>query len=170
MADGVSITPGSGATVGADEVTGLTPSLTGASQVQYIKIVDGTVDSTNKLIVDSNGRVSVNTPTGGGKTLLFGVINTSVAGDNTLAAAPGAGLKIKVVSYALVCGGSVSAKFTSGAAGANLTGPMPFAANTGIALAASTGSHLFEVATNTALVLNLSAATQVSGHYSYFVE
>src|SRR6476469_4263219 len=101
MADGINVTTGSGTTVGTDEVTGLTPTLSGTSQVQYVKIADGTVDSVNKLVVDSSGRITVIQATGGGKTLQFGVINTAVSGDNVLLSAPGAGLKIKVVSYAL---------------------------------------------------------------------
>lgn len=170
MADGIDVTPGSGKTVATDEVTGITPTLSGSSQVQIIKIADGTVDGTNKLVVDSAGRITIALATGGGKTLQFGVINTATSGDNQLLAAPGAGLKIKIVSYALIAAGTVNVKFTSGIGGTNMTGPYSLIANTGIGLSGSTASHLLEAGTNTAFVLNLSGAIQVSGHYSYFVE
>lgn len=55
MADNVAITAGSGTTVAADEVTDGT---LGSVKVQIVKIMDGTLDSTNKLIVDSSGRVA----------------------------------------------------------------------------------------------------------------
>lgn len=56
MADNVDITPGSGATVGADEVTDGT---LGTVKVQFTKLMDGTLDGTNKAAVDSSGRLAV---------------------------------------------------------------------------------------------------------------
>lgn len=52
MADNVDITPGSGNTIAADEVVDGT---LGAVKVQYIKIMDGTIDGTNKAAVTANG-------------------------------------------------------------------------------------------------------------------
>lgn len=52
MADNVAVTPGSGASIAADEVTDGT---LGSVKVQFMKLMDGTLDSTNKLIVDSSG-------------------------------------------------------------------------------------------------------------------
>lgn len=52
MADNVDITPGSGNTVAADEVVDGT---LGTVKVQYIKIMDGTIDGTNKATVTANG-------------------------------------------------------------------------------------------------------------------
>jgi hypothetical protein len=52
MADNVSITPGSGNTVGADEVTDAT---LGTVKIQYVKLMDGTLDSTTKASVGANG-------------------------------------------------------------------------------------------------------------------
>lgn len=54
MADNVQITPGSGNVVAADEVTDGT---LGQVKVQFTKIMDGTLDSTNKLIVTASGAV-----------------------------------------------------------------------------------------------------------------
>lgn len=52
MADNVSITPGSGNTVAADEVIDGT---LGTVKVQYVKIMDGALDGTTKAVVNSNG-------------------------------------------------------------------------------------------------------------------
>ncbi len=56
MADNVAITAGSGTTIAADEVTDGT---LGSVKVQFLKVMDGTLDSTNKLIVDSSGNAQV---------------------------------------------------------------------------------------------------------------
>lgn len=52
MADNVQITAGSGTTVGTDEVTDGT---LGTVHVQYVKLMDGTLNGTNKLAVDADG-------------------------------------------------------------------------------------------------------------------
>lgn len=52
MADNIAITPGTGATMAADEVVDAT---LGTVKVGYGKIMDGTPDSTNKLVVDGTG-------------------------------------------------------------------------------------------------------------------
>jgi hypothetical protein len=56
MADNVAITPGSGKTVLADEVTDGT---LGTGIVQIVKIMDATLDGTNKLIVSAAGAAKV---------------------------------------------------------------------------------------------------------------
>lgn len=52
MADNVTITPGAGNTVAADEVVDGT---LGTVKVQYVKIMDGTIDGTTKATVGGNG-------------------------------------------------------------------------------------------------------------------
>lgn len=52
MADNVAITAGSGTTIGADEVTDGT---LGTVKVQYVKLMDGTLDGTSKATVGANG-------------------------------------------------------------------------------------------------------------------
>lgn len=52
MADNVSITPGSGDTVAADQVVDAT---LGTVKVQYVKIMDGTLDGTSKATVGATG-------------------------------------------------------------------------------------------------------------------
>jgi len=56
ISDNVSVTAGSGTTVAADEVVDGT---LGTVKVQMVKIMDATLDSTNKLVVDSSGQMSV---------------------------------------------------------------------------------------------------------------
>lgn len=52
MADNVAITAGTGTTVAADEVTDAT---LGLAKVQYVKLMDGTLDGTTKAAVTANG-------------------------------------------------------------------------------------------------------------------
>lgn len=56
MADNVAITAGSGTTILADE---LTDGTLGTGKAQYVKILDGTLDSSNKLVIDSSGNMQV---------------------------------------------------------------------------------------------------------------
>jgi len=56
MADNVSITPGTGAVIATDEVT---DGVLGTVQVQMFKLMDGTLNSTNKSVIDSSGRLAV---------------------------------------------------------------------------------------------------------------
>jgi hypothetical protein len=52
MADNVSVTPGTGATIAADEVVDGT---LGTVKVQYVKVMDGAIDGTAKAGVGANG-------------------------------------------------------------------------------------------------------------------
>lgn len=145
------------------------------STIPIVTVQDGggslTVDGAVALSGTSavSGIVTANESTGAGKTLKFATISTATLGDNTLVAAVAAN-KIKVVSYTLVAASGVGVKFTSGAAGPNLTGAMTMSTGIAIQLANPASSHLLETGVNAALVLNLSAAAQVSGHLSYFEE
>jgi hypothetical protein len=56
MADNVPITPGSGKTIAADELTDAT---LGTVEVQFLKLMDGTLDSSNKAVVSSAGALKV---------------------------------------------------------------------------------------------------------------
>lgn len=69
MSDNFTATPGTGATFGMDEVVDGT---LGTVKVAYGKIMDGTVDSTNKLVVDSTGALSNNQTRVGSATVLTG--------------------------------------------------------------------------------------------------
>lgn len=89
MSDNVSVTAGSGTVIAADEVVDGT---LGTVKVQYMKLMDGTLDGTNKLIVDANGAVRTTaspsssvadksgTVTTGGTAQTFAASNTSRKG------------------------------------------------------------------------------------------
>ena len=101
----------------------------------------------------------------------FAKIDTATSGDNTIVAAfPNR--KIRVLNYTVIASGDVSIRWKS--ASTALSGAMAVATNGGAAPAGAAQSPsgqigLFETAIGEALVLNLSAAIQVSGHLAYQV-
>jgi hypothetical protein len=106
-------------------------------------------------------------PVTSGKTLLSAPINVSASGDTTIVAAQ-AGKKITVYHYIFIAAAAVSVTWKDGAAA--LSGAMPAGANGGAAPGTTPPAFLFQGSTNTALVLNLGGAVQVSGHVSYWLE
>ncbi len=97
------------------------------------------------------------------RKLVFVSLDVSAAGDNTIVAAQVAN-KIRVVAVVLVVTAANTVQWKSGAV--TLSGPMAFGANGGYSHPSPTIGML-ETAVNTALILNLLAATQVSGHLTY---
>lgn len=97
----------------------------------------------------------------------YAPIDASTSGNNTLVAASSAGLRIALWSYVLVAEDAVTAKFTSGNGGDDLSGPMPFGANGGAAAMSADRRPLLITNTDEALVLNLSGAVAVGGHLCY---
>jgi len=95
----------------------------------------------------------------------FAAINVAASGDNTIVSAV-SGKKIRVLSYSLVCGAAVNARWEDGAGGTALSGIMEFAANSGISVPYSPVGH-FETTANTILNLELSGAVSVDGHLVY---
>ena len=93
-------------------------------------------------------------------------ISTAAAGDTTLVAAPDDGRQIVVVSYVAVAAGAVTVLLK---AGANQTGAMSFAAAGGNAIAGSKRDPILVGDVNSALVVTLGGAVQVSGHLSYYL-
>lgn len=182
MADNVGITPGSGATIAADEVNdaGL-----GLVKVQYVKIMDGTIDGTTKAGVGSNGIKTevMASPAAdpatdgigaflGMDTIMQGltkltvkraVVNTATSGDQQVVAAV-TSKRITVVAFFLVVAAAVSVKWRS--ATSDISGPMPFAANGGIAPGFNPTGWV-QTASGAALNINLSGNVQVSGAISY---
>jgi hypothetical protein len=98
----------------------------------------------------------------------FAAISGSTSGDNTLLAAAGASNKIRVTSLYLVSAGTTTVRFESGAGGTALSGAMSLVANTGFVLPHNPNGW-FETAANTLLNMELNAAVQVSGGFSYIV-
>jgi hypothetical protein len=79
MADNVAITAGAGTTVAADEVTDGT---LGSCKVQFVKLMDGTLDGTTKAAVGSNG-LAVNHAAGVGAKGLTATFATLTRPANT---------------------------------------------------------------------------------------
>ena len=96
----------------------------------------------------------------------YAVIDDASSGDNTLVAAAGAGVKIRVLSAMLVAAGDVDVRFESGAGGTALTGQMDLTTNSGFTLPFNPGGW-FETADNALLNLELSGAVSVDGCLSY---
>lgn len=68
MADNVAITAGSGTTVAADEVVDGT---LGTVKAQFVKLMDGTLDSTNKGKIDTHGSFQVTQVDSSGTAIIF---------------------------------------------------------------------------------------------------
>jgi len=128
---------------------------------------NGSYTGAKYALVNSSGVAAVDNTRQ--QTVLYAVIDFNSSGDNPVVSAD-ATKKIKVLSYSFVCAGSVNVRFKS--SGTSLTGAMPFIANTGMTAGPCTpsGGSLFETAVNESLRMNLSAAVQVSGHLSYYLE
>jgi hypothetical protein len=85
LADNVVVSAGTGTTVAADEVVDAT---LGTVKVQYVKLMDGTLDGTTKATVDANG-LDVDVTRIGGQAPAFGagasgatVLRTTLASDS----------------------------------------------------------------------------------------
>jgi hypothetical protein len=83
MADNVAVTAGSGTTIAADEVADGT---LGTVKVQYVKIMDATLDGTTKAAVGANGLAVDVKAVAAGTNTIGGVIvkPTATAGGHTL--------------------------------------------------------------------------------------
>lgn len=98
-------------------------------------------------------------------------VDTAAAGYTKLVTGL-ANRRVRVTSFALVAGGTVTAKFQEddGTTKTDLTGAMPMVANTQLALAGGGDVPLLQAEDGQDLGLTLSAAVQVSGFVSYTVE
>lgn len=96
-------------------------------------------------------------------------INCAGAGDNTLLAAQGAGNKIAVWSVLLVSDGTVDVRFEDGAGGTAMTGQIPLQEREGFSYSAGGMVPIWMTSANTLLNLELSAAVNVHGSFSYTV-
>jgi hypothetical protein len=100
--------------------------------------------------------------------MLAAPVNTATSGDNTIVAAPSGTGMIRVHGYVLDAGGAVSVTWKNDAI-ASLTGAMSLAANSAL-VAPEAPDGWFDLSPAAGLVLNLSAAVQVSGHVLYSVK
>lgn len=136
----------------------------GADKFMNQNWLDETAKAARVIMVDSSGSAGG----AGDLAVLYATISTAASGGTDLVAAPGASLRIRVLSYVIVAGGTVNVKFTSGTGPTDITGAMPLVVNAGVA-ASSDRYGLFATAANAKLSINLSGAVQVSGHLAYIV-
>lgn len=94
-------------------------------------------------------------------------VNATSTGDNQLVAAPGANIKIRVMSVVAVCGVAANT-MTLRSATTAISAGYPFAANGGMALNENT-SGWFQTAANEALNVNLSGASLVAVSITYLL-
>lgn len=99
-----------------------------------------------------------------GLTPKFAAIAASATGDNTIVSGV-AGKKVRVLKYTIVTSGAVVAKFRT-SSGADLTGAMALAANSGVG-GAFCPVGLFETSPGDALLLTLTGGGGVAGHLTY---
>ncbi len=122
---------------------------------------------------NGDGTYALETVTGAVPTAgcVRAAVSVNSAGNNTLVAAA-SGKRTKVLGLLLVASGAVNVRLDNGPGGAPLTGTISLAAEgNGFVLPVTLpGSHWLETSINTALVLNLSAAVQVSGCIVYYQE
>lgn len=128
-------------------------------------------DTVEELDITDDGAASVDLRRG--QLLEFAAVDTAASGDNVIVKMQPQN-KIKVVSYVLVVTSAISVRWLSKPAAGNsknMSGAMALAANGGVSSpAGSPGAWLMETELDQDLVLNLGAATQVSGHVAFFRE
>jgi hypothetical protein len=118
------------------------------------------------LRTDKFGSLKVTQLPDATSVIKYAKIDAASSGDNTIQAAAGSGIKIRVLSAFLVSAGTVNVRFESGAGGTALTGQMNLVANSGFTLPYNPAGWL-ETADNALLNLELSAAISVDGCISY---
>lgn len=166
MADNIDVTPGTGKTIGADEVASVL--------YQRVKVVwgpDGTVNdvdtaSGKRLPVQASHETSVISNSGTALTPKFAKISVSSSGANTIVSAV-TGKKIRVLSWDCVANAAVNFKWQSHTTPTDLTGLYYMAGQgNGVARAFNPVGY-FETVSGEALDLNLSAAVAVGGSLVY---
>ena len=96
----------------------------------------------------------------------FAAIAAASSGDNTVIAAPAAGLKIRVWGLVIVADGTVDARFEDGAAGTALTGQCALSVSSGYTMPIGEFPW-WELTAATLLNLELSGAVGVNGTIVY---
>ena len=169
--DVLSVIPGTGATnlgKAIDSAVGGTDTGLAilAERIDVQAAITPAVGDYSNLFTDKFGNLKTTQLPDADSVVKRQVINVAGSGDNTLQAAAGSGIRIRVLSYTLVAGGAVTVRFESNAGGDPLTGQMEFAANGGTTVPFNPYGH-FETSANQLLNLELSAAVNVDGHFTY---
>ena len=169
--DVTSIVPGTAATnlgKAQDASAGGTDTGVAAMAVRDDEVAVGTIGDGDyvNLVTDKYRRLRVTNIPSSTSEVKFAKIDVATSGDNTLVAAAGGGIKIRVLQYVIVSAGTVTVRFESAAGGTALTGQMNLVANTGVS-APYCPEGLFETADNALLNLELSGNISVDGHLTY---
>lgn len=142
-------------------------------------LTPGVEHTYNGEVRDPDGRlIVVGSYTSGGTTadpvnsagvatpIKFVRINASSSGDNTIVAAV-ATKKIRVLGYAMVATGTVTALFQDSAGSPVIFGGFDLIANSGVSYAGGLLAPAFDTAAGNGLEINLSAGVAVKGHLTY---
>ena len=168
--DVTSIVPGTAATnlgKAQDSASGSTDTGVAAMAIRDDEVATLGADGDYvNLVADEFRRLRVTNMPSSTSEVKFAKIDAASSGDNTLVAAVGSGIKIRVLSYVIVSAGTVTVRFESGAGGTALTGQMSLVANTGVS-APYCPEGLFETADNALLNMELSGSVSVDGHLTY---
>lgn len=166
MADNIAVTPGSGATIGADDIAGVL--------VQRVKMTFGPDGTANDVDNSSGKRLPVTavhdtsavSNAGTALTPKFAKIAVSSSGANTIVAAV-TSKKIRVLAWDTVANAAVNFKWQSHVTPTDLTG-LYYMAGQGNGVARSFNPvGYFETVAGEALDLNLSGAVAVGGSLVY---
>ena len=101
-----------------------------------------------------------------GKSIQSAAITVATLGDNTIVNAV-TGRKIKVIAYTMQGTGTVNVKWKNGVS-TDFSGAFNLQAREGISASINSPDFLFATVKGSALILNLSTATTVVGHVTYF--
>lgn len=102
------------------------------------------------------------------RNVLDANIEAAANGDNTIIAAPGAGLRLRLLHFNFTARAAVNARLKSAAT--SRSGLYNLVAGGSVSFDAPGGIHTKDMATNEAFVINLSAAVGIDGFVLYFVE
>ncbi len=165
------VTPGTGATaLGKAQDTAVGATDTGVAMLAQRDDEQAAVTPADGDYVvprcDKFGNLKVTQLPDATSVVKFGVIDVASSGDNTLQAAAGAGIKLRVLAVMMISAGTVTARFESAAAGTALTGQMNLVANSGFTLPYNPAGW-FETVDNELLNLELSGAISVDGCFTY---
>jgi hypothetical protein len=155
MSDNVTITPGAGATVKADDVGG-------GILAQDVKAGYGPDGTWNYVDTPTGLPVQFQYPKT--QVLTYASISTSSSGDQTVISGT-ASQTIRVYRMFLTVASQISLKFGDTTV-TYFTGAMPFGPNNGVVLD-FTGEPWFLTASGKGFVINLSGATLIAGIVGY---
>lgn len=161
MSDNVAITAGAGTSVAADEVVDAT---LGTVKAQFVKVMDGTLDSTNKMAVNAGGAVLVTgsttivgTVSVTGSTVVVGTV--TITGSTTLVGTSTITGSTSVINTVAVTGSVVALGGTAGTSGTNVISVQGIASMVPVTVTGSTVIISMPAITGSTSVINTVTIT-----------